>query len=189
MKINVTIFIFMLTGICSAHAQEKFKSSINLGGYYTFLISPVIIEATGDSATLHENYLNINVKYTKNIKWSFSAEYILIFTSPDVVDDPFYITGISVDYNLLRAKKSKIQIRAGLSIGNIVFADDFEPKKQTVVNRIIGVTYDFRISNRIWLYAGYYNHFPLNNIPYKYSIAQPFIGAYINLFDLTNQRS
>ncbi len=117
----------------------------------------------------------------RRIQKYLGAEYILVLTSPDEVKDPFYIAGLTVDYDLLRAKRSKLNLRAGLSLSDIVFAGDFEPKRRTVVNRIIGGSYEFRITKTIWIYAGYYNHFPLNKIPYKYAIAQPFIGVCFGL--------
>ncbi len=165
----------------SLKAQVKGKSEFYLGGYYTFLIDPVILESTGDTVQLRHQYFNINLRYALSYKWRIGAEYILVLTSPEEVKDPFYIAGLTVDYDILRVKKSKLHVRVGLSLSDIVFAGDFEPKRRTVINRIIGASYEFRVTKAFWIYAGYYNHFPINKIPYKYSIAQPFIGICFGL--------
>lgn len=181
MKKNILILSMMLLLLNILRAQEKTNKGFFLGGYYTFLVDPVILEETVDTIKLRHNYINLNVRYALNHKWRIGAEYILVLTSPDQVNDPFYIAGLTVDYDLLRTERSKLHLRAGLSLSNMSFAGDYEPKKKFIINRILGASYEFRITKALWIYAGYYNHYPFNKILYKYSIAQPFIGINIGL--------
>lgn len=104
-----------------------------------------------------------------------------MLTATEGVEDPFSTFGVTVDYDVLRAKRSKLNVRAGASFGNLSFAGDVEPKKRFVVNRVIGASYEFRISQMIWLNAGIYGHRPLNKIEYKYAMVQPFIGVCIGM--------
>lgn len=162
-------------------AQDQTEQKYFVGGYYTLLISPYILESTQDSIQLIEHYLNVNFRYAINRELRVGAEYILMFTATEEVEDPFSTIGLTVDYDVLRAKRSKLNLRLGISFGNLSFAGDVEPKKRFVVNRVIGASYEFRITKMIWLNAGIYGHRPLNKIEYKYALVQPFIGVCIGM--------
>jgi hypothetical protein len=174
------LFIFVgCTTQLSAQHQPEHKYFV--GGYYTFLIDPVIMESTLDTVQLFQNYLNVNFRYAFNHKWRIGAEYIMMITATEGVDDPFSTFGLTVDYDILRAKRSKLNLRVGISFGNLSFAGDVEPKKRFVVNRVIGGSYEFRITKIIWLNAGIYSHLPFNKIEYKYAMVQPFIGVCVGM--------
>ena len=177
------VLIFVITAACIGplSAQSENVQKYFIGGYYTFLIDPVYIEETSDSVNLVSQYLNVNFRYAFNHKWRIGAEYIMMITATEGVDDPFSTFGLTVDYDILRAKRSKLNLRAGISFGNLSFAGDVEPKKRFVVNRVIGGSYEFRITKIIWLNAGIYSHLPFNKIEYKYAMAQPFIGVCIGM--------
>lgn len=173
-------------GMCQEHEEQKIKDQrlsgkFYAGCYFTVLIDPVILSTTHDSANVTMYFLNTNIRYAFNKKFMLGSELILAFASPDDVNDPFYLIGLTFDYNVLRAERSKLNFRAGFSFGNLSYAEGAEPQRRTVINRVIGGSYEFRISKSIWLYAGYYNHLPLNKIPYKYATAQPFLGACMEL--------
>lgn len=180
MKWNLLfILIFYMT---SGHSQEsKLASHYAAGGYASLLVDPVILSTSLDSTNITQFFINTNFRYIFNVKFMLGLECILAFVSPEEVDDPFYLTGLTFDYNLLRSKRSKINLRAGISYGNLSYAGDVEPMRRKVINRVIGGSYDFRVSNSIWIYLGYYNHMPLNKIEFKYATAQPFIGAYFEM--------
>ena len=170
--------------ICSARqlsAQQPEDRKYFIGGYYTFLIEPYIVESSLDTVQVTEQFLNVNFRYAFNHKWRIGAEYILMHTATKGINDPFSTFGLTVDYDILRAKRSKLNARVGLSFGNLSYAGDFEPKKRFVVNRIIGLSYEFRITKTIWLNTGFYSHFPLNKIEYKYGMVQPFVGVAVGV--------
>lgn len=177
----IFISIVILLSVITLRAQVTLDQKYFIGGYYTFLIDPVYIEETSDSINLVSQYLNVNFRYALNRAWRVGAEYILTFTAEDAVDDPFSTVGLTIDYDILRAKRSKLHLRAGLSFSNLSFRTEGLPQKQSVVNRILGGSYEYRISNVVWLYGGFYHHFPLNKIEFKDAMVQPFIGVCIGM--------
>ena len=177
------VLIFVITAACIGplRAQSEKVQKYFIGGYYTFLIDPVYIEETSDSINFVSQYLNVNFRYALNRAWRVGAEYILTFTSTDEVDDPFSTVGLTIDYDILRAKRSKLHLRAGLSFSNFSVRTEGLPQKTFIVNRILGGSYEYRISNVLWLYGGLYHHFPLNKIEFKDAMVQPFIGVCIGM--------
>ncbi len=180
---NKWIFISIFLLICGSAlvAQKTLDQKYFIGAYYTLLIDPVYIAETADSVDLVSHYLNFNFRYALNRAWRVGAEYIMTFTSTDEVDDPFSTVGVTIDYDILRAKRSKLHVRAGLSFSNLSSRSEGLPQKTFVVNRILGGSYEYRITNVFWVYGGLYHHFPLNRIEFKDAIIQPFIGFYIGL--------
>jgi len=176
MKKIFLLLLFFSTASIQLSAQEMNQQKYFVGGYYTFLIDPVIPEGTFDSVTLTHQYLNVNFRYALNRVWRVGVEYILMHTANVEVDDPFSTIGLTLDYDFLRAKRSKLHFRVGLSFSNLSFAGDGYPQKRNVVNRILGATYEYRFSNVFWVYGGLYHHFPLNKIEGKWAMVQPFIG-------------
>lgn len=186
--IMITGLILLISGSSISQELKKLEikdqgssGSFYTGCYFTVLIDPVILSTTLDSTNVTTYFLNTNIRYAFNKKFMLGSELILAFASPDAVNDPFYLAGLTFDYNLLRVERSKINFRVGISFGNLSYTEGSEPQRRTVINRVIGGSYEFRVSKVIWLYAGYYNHLPLNKIPYKYATAQPFLGACIEL--------
>jgi len=171
----------ILICIHSISAQAVNEQKYFIGGYYTFLIDPVYIAETADSVNLTTQYINFNFRYALNRVWRVGAEYIMTFTSTDDVNDPFSTIGLTIDYDILRAKRSKLHLRAGLSFSNLSFAGEGLPTKRFVVNRVLGGTYEYRISNVVWLYGGLYHHYPLTKVVDKYAMVQPFIGVCVGL--------
>lgn len=177
--IVISVFIFISFG--ALRAQEMPEQKYFIGAYYTFFIDPVYIAETADSINLTTQYLNINFRYALNRAWRVGAEYILAFTSTDEVDDPFSTVGLTIDYDILRAKRSKLHLRAGLSFSNLSFRTEGLPQKTFVVNRVLGGSYEYRITNVLWVYAGLYHHFPMNRIEHKEAMIQPFLGVCLGL--------
>lgn len=181
MRKAILISIVILISISSISSQAQENKGFYLGGYYTLLIEETLLESNKDTIQFLLHCMNVNLRYAINHKWRFGIEYILSITSHDKIEDPFHTLGLTVDYDVLRTKKSKLHLRGGLSLSNILYAGDYEPKRRTVLNRVIGVSYEFRISSAFWLNAGINGHRPLNKIPYKYAFVQPFIGACVHL--------
>jgi hypothetical protein len=152
-----------------------------IGAYYTFLIDPVYIAETADSVNFLSQYLNVNFRYALNRVWRVGVEYILTFTSTDEVDDPFSTVGLTMDYDILRAKRSKLHLRAGLSFSNLSLRTEGLPQKTFVVNRVLGGSYEYRIKNVLWVYGGLYHHYPMNKIEFKEAMVQPFLGVCLGL--------
>ena len=181
--IKYVLGIFLsINGIVFIKAQEQDFQKYFVGGYYSILIEPYILESTGDSVQFAQHFINVNLRYAINHKWRIGIEYLVSLVSYEEISDPFHTFGLTVDYDVLKAAKSKLNLRLGLSTGNLLYAGDFEPKKHSVINRVIGVSYEFKISKIMWLNAGLYGHRPFNKIPYKYALVQPFIGACIGFY-------
>jgi hypothetical protein len=178
---SIFILFFILTWLHSISAQVVREHKYFIGGYYTFLIDKVYVAETADSVNFVSQYLNVNFRYALNRVWRVGAEYILTFSSNEQVDGPFSTVGLTIDYDILRAKRSKAHLRAGLSFSNLSFAGEGLPQKRFVVNRIFGGTYEYRISNVVWLYGGLYHHYPLTKVIDKSAMIQPFIGVCIGL--------
>jgi hypothetical protein len=174
-RIFLLKFVFFMTSV-QLSAQGLDQQKYFIGGYYTFIVDDIVPEGNADTVNFKHQYLNINFRYALNRVWRVGAEYILTFTSADVVDDPFSTIGLTMDYDILRAKRSKLHVRAGLSFSNLSFAGEGYPERRFVVNRVIGGSYEYRISKVIWVYGGFYHHLPLNRIEDKYAMVQPFIG-------------
>jgi hypothetical protein len=177
----IFISLVVLISVNALNAQETIEQKYFIGGYYTFLIDPVYIEETSDSINFVSQYLNVNFRYALNRAWRVGAEYIMTFTSTDEVDDPFSTVGLTMDYDILRAKRSKLHLRAGLSFSNFSVRTEGLPQKNFLVNRILGGSYEYRISNVLWIYGGLYHHYPLNKIEFKDAMVQPFIGVCIGI--------
>lgn len=177
----VCIAFITLTYMPALNAQVGYEQKYFVGSYYAFISDPIYIDATADSINLHSHYLNINFRYALNRVWRVGAEYILTFTSSDEVDDPFSTFGLTIDYDILRAKRSKLHVRAGVSFSNFNFLSEGLPQKRFVVNRILGGSYEYRISKIFWVYGGLYHHFPFNKIEFKEAMIQPFIGVCIGM--------
>ncbi len=181
MNKSIVISIVILIGLGTLRAQEMLEQKYFIGAYYTFLIDPVYVAETADSINLATQYLNVNFRYAINRAWRIGAEYILTFTSTDEVDDPFSTVGLTIDYDILRAKRSKLHVRAGLSFSNLSFRSEGLPQKTFVVNRVLGGSYEYRITNVLWVYGGLYHHFPLSKIEFKEAMIQPFLGVCLGL--------
>jgi len=177
----IAISVLVFFSYIKLSAQHTIDQKYFIGAYYTFLIDPVYIAETADSINLTTHYLNVNFRYALNRVWRVGAEYILAFTSTDEVDDPFSTVGLTIDYDILRAKRSKLNARAGLSFSNLSFRTEGLPQKTFVVNRVLGGSYEYRITNVMWVYGGLYHHFPLNKIEFKEAMIQPFLGVCLGL--------
>ena len=177
----IIILSLLFIGCTSIQAQTQEYQKYLVGGYYTFLIEPYILESTNDSVQFTQHFINVNFKYAFNHKWRVGMEYIVSIVSFEGIEDPFHTVGLTIDYDVLRAKKSKLNLRVGVSAGNLLFAGDFEPKRRSVINRILGISYEFKISKTMWLNGGIFGHKPFNKISYKYALVQPFIGACVGI--------
>jgi hypothetical protein len=48
---------------------------------------------------------------------------------------------------------------------------------RNIINRIFGIHAELKIHKAFWIQLGYFNHYPLNKIKYKYGIAHPCSGT------------
>jgi hypothetical protein len=181
MKKIILLQFLCFTAFIHLSAQGLNQQRYFIGGYYTFIIDQVVPEGGFDTFSYSHQYLNVNFRYALNRAWRVGVEYILTITAADEVDDPFSTFGLTMDYDILRAKRSKLHLRAGLSFSNLSFAGDGFPQKRFVVNRVLGGSYEYRISNVFWVYGGFYHHLPLNAIEDKYAMVQPFIGICVGI--------
>jgi len=176
----IVIFAFLHAMLNSLSAQENDQKYF-IGGYYAFFITEIYPGGTNDSISTSEQYIDINFRYALNRVWRVGVDYNFAFMNSEEVDDPFSTVGISLDYDFLRAKKSKLHIRAGLSFSNLSFTSNELPQKKFVINLLSGGSYEYRISNVLWVYAGLYHHIPLNKIAFKDPMVNPFVGICIGI--------
>ena len=175
-------FIFaFLPGILKSLSAQDNDQKYFIGGYYSFFHTVIYPNVTNDSVSTDEHYIDVNFRYALNRVWKVGMEYTLTYMSNEEVDDPFTTFGLTLDYDILRAKKSKLHVRAGLSSSNVSFTDNKLPQKRFVFNRVFGASYEYRISNALWVYGGFYHHFPFTKIEYKDAMVQPFVGVCVGI--------
>src|SRR6187431_85688 len=110
----IFIFVFLLGNLSMLSAQENDQKYF-IGGYYAFFFTEVYPDGTNDSISTNEHYIDVNFRYALNRVWRVGIEYTLTYMTNEEVDDPFSTFGVTLDYDILRAKKSKLNLRAGLS--------------------------------------------------------------------------
>ncbi len=177
-------FRFVLLSIVLVSSLNVLKgqddSRWELGGYYTYLSNR--IDPDNLNLRLGEHFLNVHGRYRFAKRWKAGVELLgITISGSNLLDNPYTIIGTYIDWILINGDKAKLNIRGGLSTGNILFVGDELPRKQWVINRIIGTTLDIKLNRVFYLQFGYFNHFPLNNIKFKYGIAQPVLGVYVKL--------
>lgn len=173
---NILAIVIILIGFWSLQAQKNYLAKYTIGGYYVAISNPNIMDKKGEVYKLWEHYINIHANYHITRQWRTGAEFNYVTIKGRYVDNPYFISGISMDYDVIKSEKIGFYLRAGLSLANLSFASDTEPIKRMVLNRIIGVSTEFKLYKFVDLCVGYFNHFPLNKIRYKYGIAHPVIG-------------
>ena len=179
----IVLFAFLYGMLNNISAQENDQKYF-VGGYYAFFHTKIYPDGTNDSVSTDEHFIDINFRYALNKVWRVGIEYNLGYMSNEDVDDPFSTFGVTLDYDILsilRAKKSKLHIRAGLSFSNLSFTDDQLPQKRFVFNRVFGASYEYRISNAFWVTGGFYHHFPFTKIEFKDAMVQPFAGVCVGI--------
>lgn len=175
MKNHILIIIVLIT-ISNIGAQAPAKGDMYIGGFFTFLSDAETLSALNDEFTLYSYFFNTNLAYQLSNRWRLGMELMIIQLQGGDATDQFYLTGLSTDYALLRADKFAWYLRGGVSLSNLSYAGDVAPTTRFVINRIIGTSFEFELAKRFWLTVGYYNHFPLNNIRFKYGLVNPHIG-------------
>jgi len=161
-------------------AQENDQKYF-IGGYYAFFFTEVYPDGTNDSISTNEHYIDVNFRYALNRVWRVGMEYTLTYMTNEEVDDPFSTFGVTLDYDILRAKKSKLNLRAGLSTGNLSFTQNELPQKRFVFNRVFGGSYEYRVSNALWVNGGFYRHFPFTKIEFKDAMTLLFVGVCVGI--------
>lgn len=172
MKALIIVFVFFHTQLL---AQETTNGNLFIGANFSY-VPDYDQNKNGVRYTMRKYYYNINIGYQFAKRWKTGLEMMVADVRGENVPTPFYLTGLHVDFDVLQSEFINIYFRGGLSISNLSFAGDEEPTKRFVVNRIIGAAVEFKATKRFWINMGYYNHFPLNNIQYKYGLANPFLG-------------
>src|SRR5688572_11099258 len=137
-KIIFITFFFACTITLKSQSDEVRRFYV--GGYYSLLIEEVLLERTGDPIQFMHHFISVNAKYALSHKWRIGTEYIVSLTNFKEIDDPFHVVGFFAEYDFLRSKKSKINVRGGLSFGNLLYAGDFEPKRRSVINSLFGLS-------------------------------------------------
>ncbi|MEP7195411.1 MAG: hypothetical protein ABI851_02760 [Saprospiraceae bacterium] len=179
MKKHLVIFLVLIISSITAEAQND--SKVTIGAFYTATTYATRYNAIGKEYELWDRYLNINSQLRFKKNWRIGFEFNLANVDGENVDNPFYLTGLTLDYDLLRSKEVSLYLRTGVSYGNLSFAGEEDVAKRIVVNRIIGISASFKLYKFLIFYGGFYNHFPLNKIENKFGISQPFIGLGIRL--------
>ncbi len=178
MKYNfLVIGFFSLVAMPAVMSQEVAQHRFFAGAYYSFLRDPIVQDGTFDTVYYNHQYLDLNFRFALNRVWRVGVEYNLGFVSFEDAENPFSTTGATLDYDILRARRSKLNLRAGISFSNLSFAGDGPPHKQFVVNRVLGGSYEYRISEVFWINGGFYHHYPWTKVPDKYAMIQPFVGV------------
>ncbi len=172
------IILLVIISVISSNifSQNRDNKNMFVGGFFSYVLDNKQLHTNGESYVQREYYYNINVGYQFTKRWKTGMELMLADIHGDNVPTPFYLTGLHVDFDVLQSEFINIYFRGGLSISNLSFAGDEEPTKRFVTNRVIGAAIEFKATKRFWINMGYYNHFPLNNIKYKYGLANPFLG-------------
>ncbi len=179
----IVIFAFlscMLNGLSAQDNDQKYF----IGGYYSFFYTKIYPDGSNDSLSTDEHFIDVNFRYALGRVWRVGVEYNLGYMSNEEVDDPFSTCGVTLDYDILdilRSKKSKLNLRAGLSISNVSFTDNKLPQKRLVFNRVFGASYEYQISNALWVNGGFYHHFPFTKIEFKDAMVQPFVGVCVGI--------
>ena len=179
----ITSFL-IVNALSQLSAQDAYDQKYFIGGYYSFFVEEIYPDGTNDSLSTSEHYIDVNFRYALNRVWRVGVEYTLAYMTNEEVDDPFSTFGVTLDYDILdilRSKKSKLHIRAGLSFSNVSFTSNKLPQKRFVFNRVFGASYEYRISNALWLYGGFYHHFPFTKIEFKDAMVQPFVGVCVGI--------
>lgn len=172
----ITYLSFQTAGL--AQTESKW----DLGGSYTYLYQSDFKTPAGSSVHFQEHYLNLHLRHRFARRWKVGGDYILAhFSGGPSIPNPFQLVGACVDYVLIKGERAELNIRGGLSSGALLFRGNEFPMKTWVVNRVIGGSLDIRIRPAFYLQIGYYNHSPLHGPKDKYSIAQPFLGAFVRL--------
>ena len=170
-------YIFILFVFLPLFILGQRDSLVDIGIYYTAVADYEQRTTSGATYTMWERYLDVSVRYKLAKSWRIGMEFIGVIVKGEGIKNPFFLTNTFVDYDIFRSKKMSLNIRGGVGFGNILFAGDEEPTKRLTVNRTIGISYEYRAYRNFWIHTGYFNHFPLNNIKFKYGIAQPFVGV------------
>jgi hypothetical protein len=184
MKTVLTTIAFLLS-FSFLNAQSVQSSKWTVGAFYSFLIDPASEIEPGVFDKITEHYLNIHAKYKIHKRWGIPVETIFSknkLSSRTNPDNPFFVVGTGVEFDVLPQDRFELNFRLGLSAGNLLFTGDQDlPQKEWVVNRVIGGNFAFKTYRNFWLSLGYYNHFPIGDIPYKYGFALPFLGVEVKL--------
>ena len=179
----MAIFAFLVSNLSILFAQENDQKYF-IGGYYAFFFTEVYPDGTNDSVSTNEHYIDVNFRYALNRAWRVGVGYTLAYMSNKDVDDPFSTFDVTLDYdllNILRVEKSKLHVRAGLSFSNVSFRKNILPQKKFVVNRVFGISYEYRLSNAYWVYGGFYHHYQMTKVESRDAMVQPFIGVCIGV--------
>lgn len=180
---SLIFFVCLLFGINAVAQQDSTVSrSAYIGGYYS-----LIIEGGGDwdgveYVGMVHHCFNLHVRSQLTERWFLGWEGILtVVTSKEYVNNPFMLFGLHGEYRLLNQSGFSIYGRLGGSTGNLSYAGNGVPERRFVMNITFGGNVDYRITSRLSIDAGYYNHLPINKIKDSYSAAMPFVGFHFML--------
>jgi hypothetical protein len=175
MKLYISAFIyFSINTILFSQERERH----DIGAFFVALKNrDEIVAPNIEKSYLWEYYMNITYRYRVLKKLYAGAEYNYAVITGDQQDGaPFYIIGLFSDYDIFQHKGLSFTGRLGLSNSNLSFAGDEAPTRRNIINRIFGIHAELKIHKAFWIQLGYFNHYPLNKIKYKYGIAHPVLG-------------
>lgn len=174
----------IITFVLFAHialGQSEKKDLIQAGLYYSLVIDKVLKEPGFDTINLPQHNAGISGLISISDRLQVGVEYILTIVKPSDKSESYSTLGLVLDYNIVNSSLHALEVRLGLSSSDILFAGEGVPSRQWIINRIIGLSYSFRVKQPFWIEAGFYHHFPLNKISQKYGHALPFLGAYVRV--------
>ena len=177
---NLLLSACLLVASNILSAQNTSKADI--GAVYSFILNSEFATEQGEIYSIKEHYIHFDGRYHLKKRWWLGLEYNqAILKGREPINNPFYLAGATVDFDILAMKKAAFNLRAGASVGNLRFVGDELPIKKTAIYRIIGFSFDYKIYKNFKITTGYYNHFAINRMQFEYSIAQPFVGARLDL--------
>lgn len=171
-------YLLCFVGICTTKiiAQTETYDRYSIGINYALFADPGIKDDLGIPYTLWEHYISLQCHYHFKKQWRLGAEYVHTIIEGKHIDNPFYILGMMIDYDVLKSNKLALYFRGGLNGSNLSFPGKIEPIKHTIINRVFGGSLEFKIYRSIQFCTGYYSYTPFNKHQSKFGVIQPFIG-------------
>ncbi len=174
---KMLFFFFCWISFYAAFSQNNQKGDLYVGAYYSWINNyEEFMRPDGSLYNVRYIHCNFNMGYQFAKRWKAGMEIMLNNVKGEYAPPFYYTAGLHCDFDVLHSNRFNIFFRGGLSVSNLSNAGEGEPTQRTVLNRIIGISFEYRFLKNAWFNLGYYNHFPLNNIPYKWGVANPFLG-------------
>jgi len=165
--------------LCNSHITGQRNSKVDFSIFFSHMVHPITSPRTNLKYSFHEYYTNASIRYQVKRKLYIGAEYNHIILTGEQFANPYYSSGLFVDYDLLKHRNMALTPRIGLTIGNLVLSNIDIALKKNVKYYSGGISFDCKAYRKLWLYTGFYNQILTKKIIHSFSIWQPFIGVRI----------